>query len=1123
MKKRLFSLLLALVLVLSLFPALSQQASAAAVYDLWVGGVQVTSANQNNIPCNSGSARFDSASNTLWLNDAKISSVYDDGSKSYLIYANNMDLTVRGSGRLTGRANSGIQVRGGSLTVDADLTIDCMTDTDHIAAGAFALIASEDVLILGGDLDLRVYSVAVSAKNVTISGGSLTAATENVLRSAIEAIHTFTVTNGVNYIDVTGPEDSRYVGAIKSEDSSFSIGDALAVAVPENAQYGQWIMESDGTTKAKHVVIIPVYDLWVGGVQVNGLNRNDILGDGGSARFDPAESTLWLTDAIISSVYNDVYDDGSRSYLIYADHMDLTVRGSGTLSGRACAGIQVQNGSLAVNADLTIDHLLNDINYWTVGSYGLVSSEDIWILGGNLNVTRVSSTPISARNVTISGGSLTVDTGNSTHAAIEAAGTFTVTNSVDYIDVTSEYGAIRSANSSFSIGDALTVIVPENPQYGQWIMESDGTTKARHVVIDHPYNLWVGSVQVTGMNRDDILSDGGKAKYDPDNQVLTLNNPTITGYHSGSDGASASIFSQMPAVILKGSAVIDGTGQFATVYAGYTPDIFYSCELVLKGDFTITNGDGISVFSIGDVTVTEGNLSCGALRSYEGSVNITGGTVTASQGIEGEFGIFVGSGIRKVDATASFGSALNAPNGMITLGEGLIITVPDPASNHDGRIYATDGVTETEAGHVVIGNPAAFPLEITQQPQSVTGTVGETATFTVAATGMDLTYQWQYKEPGSSAWLNSSFKTPSMTCKLTAARNGRAYRCIVMDSLGGFAISDEALITVKPALAITQQPQDFTGAVGETATFTVKATGEGLSYQWQYKDPGGSAWLNSSFKTATMTCKITAARDGRQYRCIVKDASQNSVTSDAAAIIVKAAGLAITQQPQDFTGAVGETATFTVKVTGDGLTYQWQYKDPGGTWANSSFKAASMSCKLTAARNGRQYRCVVKDASGDSVTSSAGDGLTYQWEYRDVGGAWAKSSFKTPSMTCKITAARDGRQYRCIVTDAQGRTVTSDPAAIIIGTKLAVTAQPQDFTGAVGATASFSVTAVGDDLTYQWQYRDVGGSWANSSFKTATMTCKITAARDGRQYRCIVTDAHQNSVTSASATIHVSK
>jgi hypothetical protein len=35
------------------------------------------------------------------------------------------------------------------------------------------------------------------------------------------------------------------------------------------------------------------------------------------------------------------------------------------------------------------------------------------------------------------------------------------------------------------------------------------------------------------------------------------------------------------------------------------------------------------------------------------------------------------------------------------------------------------------------------------------------------------------------------------------------------------------------------------------------------------------------------------------------------------------------------------------------------------------------------------------------------------------------------------------------------------------------------------------------------------------------MTCKITAARDGRQYRCVITDAHGRSITSDAATIHV--
>ena len=167
----------------------------------------------------------------------------------------------------------------------------------------------------------------------------------------------------------------------------------------------------------------------------------------------------------------------------------------------------------------------------------------------------------------------------------------------------------------------------------------------------------------------------------------------------------------------------------------------------------------------------------------------------------------------------------------------------------------------------------------------------------------------------------------------------------------GFAAADPS------APVITQQPRDFEGAVGETATFTVKAVGDGLKYQWQYMDPGGSEWLNSSFKTPSMTCKITAARDGRQYRCIVTDENGEFVTSEPAAIIVRQT-LAITQQPQDFEGAVGETATFTVQATGDGLTYQWQYKDPGSsTWLNSSFKTPSMTCKITAARDGRAYHC----------------------------------------------------------------------------------------------------------------------------------------------------------------------
>ena len=124
----------------------------------------------------------------------------------------------------------------------------------------------------------------------------------------------------------------------------------------------------------------------------------------------------------------------------------------------------------------------------------------------------------------------------------------------------------------------------------------------------------------------------------------------------------------------------------------------------------------------------------------------------------------------------------------------------------------------------------------------------------------------------------------------------------------------------------------------------------------------------------------------------------------------------------------------------------------------------------------------------------------------------------------KITAARDGKQYRCVVTDAYGNTVTSEPATLYVASGPEITAQPEDFTGPIGTTATFHVTAEGEDLTYMWQGL-TDGKWSNTSFatsKTDTLSMKITAARYGRHYRCVLTDAYGNQVISQPATLIVS-
>ncbi len=60
-----------------------------------------------------------------------------------------------------------------------------------------------------------------------------------------------------------------------------------------------------------------------------------------------------------------------------------------------------------------------------------------------------------------------------------------------------------------------------------------------------------------------------------------------------------------------------------------------------------------------------------------------------------------------------------------------------------------------------------------------------------------------------------------------------------------------------------------------------------------------------------------------------------------------------------------------MEAKGDGLTYTWYVKDPGAKrFSVSSTATKTYSVNLTAARNGRQLYCVVSDAYGNTVTTA---------------------------------------------------------------------------------------------------------------------------------------------------------
>ena len=139
----------------------------------------------------------------------------------------------------------------------------------------------------------------------------------------------------------------------------------------------------------------------------------------------------------------------------------------------------------------------------------------------------------------------------------------------------------------------------------------------------------------------------------------------------------------------------------------------------------------------------------------------------------------------------------------------------------------------------------------------------------------------------------------------------------------------------------------------------------------------------------------------KEVKFVLKEQGGQSVDKDVAIVV----------QPVDIEAKLGTTALFTVETEGEVVSYQWQYKNATSTkWYNSSMAGAD-----------------------------------------------------TASLEVAVINSRDGQQYRCIVTGAEGTQVISEVATISVKkNEVSIIAQPKDFEGQLGETATFTVETEGE-------------------------------------------------------------
>ena len=452
-------------------------------------------------------------------------------------------------------------------------------------------------------------------------------------------------------------------------------------------------------------------------------------------------------------------------------------------------------------------------------------------------------------------------------------------------------------------------------------------------------------------------------------------------------------------------------------------------------------------------------------------------------------------------------------------------------------------------------------LQIVTQPVDFVGAVGEMGSFTVTAEGEGLTYQWEFSQDGGNTWQKISTSN-SISVEFKANRLSYLYRCVITDAEGNTVTTDVVrLIPAEVDIVIQTQPVSYVGAVNDDVTFTVEATGNGVTYQWYYSTDGGANWAPSGSPgnaTATLRPILRAYRDGYQFFCRVTDILGNSVDSDVVSMTVKAGEIIITEQPQNVVNAVlGQLYYFNVAAEGDNLEYRWQISSDGGeTWQeswNQGYNTTTLGVRMNANRDGNMYRCAItsglkvvaytdavvldlQDASAQIVSQSGnvfvtvnktatftveaeGMDLTYQW-YRsnDKGATWNLTylaGYNTNTLSFVGTAAR-AAMYMCKVTDGSGNVVWSTPVKLqILSAELKILTQPVSMTCAAGETAKFTVEAQGDTLRYQWYASSDGVTWTATyltGYNTNEFSFAVNAARAAKLYKCVITDVAGNTV-----------
>lgn len=405
--------------------------------------------------------------------------------------------------------------------------------------------------------------------------------------------------------------------------------------------------------------------------------------------------------------------------------------------------------------------------------------------------------------------------------------------------------------------------------------------------------------------------------------------------------------------------------------------------------------------------------------------------------------------------------------------------------------YTTPAATEEMKDHkyqCVVSNTAGsstspvFSLIVVEKPVFTTPTADQevsvyetkTVQLTAEATGAD-SYQWQVDTGEGFADIEGATQTTYTTPAINDQNSGYKYRCVASNIAGS---TESKLFSLKmiPAPQIVDPAADKLTDVydGKSAQLSVTAT-DAESYQWQVDTGEGFADIEGATQSSYTTPAVTQDNSSYKYRCIASNPAGSDVSPSFSLNRIPAPK--IIEPAQDTAVTVDERASKTLTVVAEyAESYQWQV-DTGDGFEDIA-NATSATYTIPSAQeaySGYKYRCIATNPAGSTyspvftldvidkdppvvtgtdktitvktgqqttLTVSAENGKTYQWQvktedgYEDIEGA-TSDAYTVPASETEATS-----QYRCVVSNDNGE--TAGPVNTVIVKKPSATPETGD-------------------------------------------------------------------------------